>query len=162
MMPKSLYIPCLTVIALMTTSCGFTHSKSDVARYLGKSEEQIVQILGTPTGWCGGPTDADDAGSIAPPRRIMYRTETATLPSPMTGLDFVLSDDGLCREVAGYTTGFSTPEELLKKVGVAGETLTRQNEDDTGIRFDVPELNTVMVYKPNRIPDQYSDFLVVG
>lgn len=161
MVTRSLGWFALFCLVLACSSCGFGHSKSHVAGYLGKSEDEIVRILGSPTGWCGGPAEGDDLAS-APPRRIMYRMETATLPEPLTGLDFVMSSDGFCREVAGFTRGFTSPEELLETIGIHGEDLVRTEEDDTGIRYEAPEAKTVLVYKPNRVPDRFSDFLVIG
>ncbi len=151
----------LVLLVLMCTSCGLGHPKSHVAGYLGKSEDEIVGILGSPTGWCGGPAEGEDPAS-APPRRIMYRVETANLPEAFTGLDFVMSSDGFCREVAGFTRGFPSPEELLETVGLLGKDTVRTEEDDTGIRYEASEAQTVLVYKPNRVPDRYSDFLVTG
>ncbi len=92
----------------------------------------------------------------------MYRRETATLPKPFTGMDFVLSDDGHCSEVAGYTTGFTTPEELLAAVGLQGKTLSQTDEDDSGFRFEGENLSVVEVYKPTRVEGRYTDFLVAG
>jgi len=131
------------------------------------TEEEIVSVLGTPTGWCGGqmeePTGrAADLVSPAAPRRILYRAETVALPAPLTGVDFVLSDEGRCREVAGYTNGFDSPEDLLGEVGIRRKELDRLDEDDTAIRFRAPNLSVVEVYKPGRVADRYADFLVAG
>lgn len=150
----------LVYLVLACSSCGF-HSKNHMVQYLGKSEDEIVQILGSPTGWCGGPAEGEDPATAAP-RRIMYRMETASLPEPITGLDFVMSSDGFCREVAGFTRGFASPEDLLETIGLPGKDLVRTEEDDTGIRYEASEAKTVLVYKPNRVPDRYSDFLVTG
>lgn len=161
MLTKSAYATCLIILFMTATSCGIGHSKSDVVRYLGKTENEIVDILGAPTGWCGGPAEGSDLAG-ASPRRVLYRAETVNLPEPMTGLDFVLSNDGLCREVAGYTKGFSSPEDLLKEIGIQGKSLVRADEDDTRIRYEAPETKSVLVYKPSRIADRYTDFLVIG
>jgi hypothetical protein len=131
------------------------------------TEDEIVEILGTPTGWCGGEngTAAEGAESLASPespRRVMYRMETVSLPKPLTGVDFVLSDEGLCREVAGYTLGFDSPEDLLEEVGIRRTDLDRLDEDDSAIRFKTPDLSVVEVYKPGRIAERYADFLVAS
>ncbi len=153
-------------LAVLMVGCWSARSRWDISRYVGKTEAEIIHVLGEPSGWCERPVALQDGRKgteeVLPPLRLLYRQETTTLPKPLTGLDFVLTEEGLCNEVDGYTNGFASPEELLAAVDLSHKVSDVLEQDDRAITYEAPSLGRIEVFQPSRFEGLFADFAIVG
>jgi len=154
-------------LAVGLAGCGSGGSKTDITEYLGKSEEEIKEMLGEPSGRGGRRAEAQvqevDRQSMQQyyqEKRLVYRQEVSPLPKPLVVLELIISRDGECKQVLGQTTGFDTPEGLLEAIGLGDLEKEGIIRDRLGVSYSTPGYTWVQVHRPSSMDWQYKDFNV--
>ncbi len=154
-------------LAVALVGCGSSTPTTDVTEYLGKSEEEIKEILGEPSG--RGDSEAQarlqqmDRQLMQQhfqEKRLVYRQEVSPLPKPLVTLELIISKDGVCKQILGQTTGFDTPEELLDAIGLGDLEKEESSRDRLGVTYSIPPYTLVQVHRPSSMVRQYRSFSV--
>ena len=154
-------------LAVALVGCGSSGPTTDVTEYLGKSEEEIKELLGEPSG------RGDSRAQVRlqqmerqlmqehfQEKRLVYRQEVSPLPEPLVTLELIISKDGLCKQVLGQTHGFDNPEELLEAIGLDYLDKEEKSRDQLGITYTIPPYTLVQVHRPASTVRQYKNFNV--
>jgi len=167
-MIEKINVPWLVLsLAVALVGCGPSGPTTDVTEYLGKSEEEIKEMLGEPSGW-------EDSGAHArlqqmdrqlmqkhfQEKRLVYRQEVSPLPEPLMTLELIISKDGVCKQILGQTTGFDTPEALLDAIGLGDLEKEESSRDRLGVTYSMPPYTLVQVHRPSSMVRQYKNFSV--
>ena len=148
--------------------CGPTTPTTDVTQYLGKSEEEIREMLGEPSK--RGESEAHarlqqmDRQLMQKhfqEKRLVYRREVSSLPKPLVTLELIISKDGVCKQVLGQTTGFDTPEAMLDAIGLGDLEEERSSKDQLGVTYSMPPYSMVQVHRPSSMVRHYTSFNVI-
>ena len=154
-------------LAVALAGCGPSGSMTDVTEYLGKSEDQIKEMLGELSG--RGESRAQVRlqqmerqlmQEHFQEKRLVYRQEVSPLPEPLVTLELIISKDGLCKQVLGQTRGFDNPEELLEAIGLGHLDKEEKNRDQLGVNYTIPPYTLVQVHRPSSRVRQYKNFSV--
>ena len=148
----------LFVLGLMVAlfGCGPATPTTDVTEYLGKSEEEIKELLGEPSG--RGDTaaqarlqqmDRQLMQKYFQEKRLVYQREVSSLPKPLLTLELIISKDGVCKQILGQTTGFDTPEALLNSIGFGQLEKKESRRDQLGVTYTIPPYTLVQVHRPS-------------
>ena len=154
-------------LILGLVGCGRSASKADVTQYLGKSEEEIKELLGKPSGSGDSEPharsqqmDRELMQQHFREKRLVYRREVSTLPEPLMTLELIISKDGVCKQVLGQTSGFDTPEALLDAIGLGHLDKKESSRDQLGVTYTIPPYSLVQVHRPSSMVRQYKSFNV--
>ena len=140
------------VLALLVSGCGSERepARFDVQQCLGKDEEAIAILLGSPS---------ETAGTAVSERRLVYRQP----PAPLETLELVTSESGVCIQVTGTTsTGFDTPEALLDAIGLGEVERQRAGRDPLGMNYEIAGVGAVQVHRPSSTVSEYRNFTVTA
>ena len=148
--------------------CGPSSPTTDVTEYLGKSEEEIKELLGEPSG------RGDSRAQVRlqqmerqlmqehfQEKRLVYRQEVSPLPEPLVTLELIISKDGVCKQVLGQTTGFDTPEALLDAIGLGDLEKEGSSRDQLGVTYSMPPYSMVQVHRPSSMVRHYTSFNII-
>jgi len=159
----------VSALSLMVAlvGCGRSVSRVDVTQYLGKSEEEIKEMLGEPSGRGDSQAGARLQQMDRPlmqqyfqEKRLVYRQEVSPLPEPLMALELIISKDGVCKQVLGQTRGFDTPEALLDAIGLGDLEKRVSSQDQLGVTYTMPPYTLVQVHRPSSMVRQYKSFNV--
>ena len=155
-------------LAIALVGCGRSSPTTDVTEYLGKSEEEIKELLGEPSG------RGDSRAQVRlqqmerqlmqehfQEKRLVYRQEASPLPEPLVTLELIISKDGVCKQVLGQTTGFDTPEAMLDAIGLGDLEEERSSRDQLGVTYSMPPYSMVQVHRPSSMVRHYTSFNVI-
>lgn len=158
------------LLALGTTfflvGCGGTRSRVDITQYLGKTEAELRQSLGQPS----GPTAIESAKGLPEIERqasqflarkavhLVYRVEEQPLPKPLRVLELFIPPGGVCDAVAGVTEGFDTPEALLDAIGLGDFNKQIVSQDALGFNYRIPAFGLVQVHRSSSLTQKYALF----
>ncbi len=155
-------------LAVALAGCGSSGPTTDVTEYLGKSEEEIKELLGEPSG------RGDSRAQVRlqqmerqlmqehfQEKRLVYRQEVSPLPEPLVTLELIISKDGVCKQVLGQTTGFDTPEAMLDAIGLGDLEEERSSRDQLGVTYSMPPYSMVQVHRPSSMVRHYTSFNVI-
>ncbi len=153
--------------AVALVGCGRSSPTTDVTEYFGKSEEEIKEMLGEPSGRGGSEAqarlqqmDRQLMQEYFQEKRLVYRQEVSPLPEPLVTLELIISKDGVCKQVLGQTTGFDTPEALLDAIGLGDLDKEESSRDRLGVTYSIPPYTLVQVHRPSSMVRQYRSFSV--
>lgn len=145
---------CVAGVVLIAAGCDSGGASVDVKQYLGKTSEEIRELLGDPA-----PANEMDRFSAA---ELVYREgESTGLPKQLMELKFDFSKAGYCRSMLGITaTGYSSPEALLRAIGLGGYEIEDSRADALGYSYKMPPFSLVQVHRPSSMTQKYSNFTV--
>lgn len=123
----------------------------DVSRYFGKTEEEIVEMLGEPT---EREMLSPGAGSFC----ISYLEESKIPPPLWKTFKICFSEAGLSYHFRGQTRGYDTPDELLTAVGLGGLQKEETGRDQLGVTYSIPPYELVQVHRPSSHVIKYTLF----
>ena len=148
--------------------CGPSSPTTDVTEYLGKSEEEIKEMLGEPSGRGDSKAqarlqqmDRQWMQEYFQEKRLVYRQEVSPLPEPLVTLELIISKDGLCKQVLGQTRGFDNPEALLVAIGLGHFDKEEKSRDQLGVDYIIPPYTLVQVHRPSSMVRHYTSFNVI-
>jgi len=151
--------------AVALVGCGRSSPTTDVTEYFGKSEEEIKEMLGEPSGRGGSEAqarlqqmDRQLMQEYFQEKRLVYRQEVSPLPEPLVTLELIIPKDGVCRQVLGQTRGFDNPEELLEAIGLGHLDKEEKSRDQLGVSYTIPPYTLVQVHRPSSMVRQYKNF----
>ena len=140
------------------TGCG-KKQEIDVSQYFGKNEQQIVEILGEPSGR-GIPSFSTRGylGFVVEDPDWIFWLEEEISP-PITLLKLHFSESGLCNQAIGTVQpGYKTPEEVLEAIGLGNLEKKRILSDQLGFNYKMPPYKMVQVHRPSSAHTKYTDF----
>ena len=168
MIIEKINVACFVLsLAVTLVGCGRSSPTTDVTQYLGKSEEEIREMLGDPSK--RGESEAHarlqqmDRQLMQKhfqEKRLVYRREVSSLPKPLVTLELIISKDGVCKQILGQTTGFDTPEALLDAIGLGDLEKEGSIRDRLGVTYTIPPYTLVQVHRPSSLVRQYKSFNV--
>jgi len=148
-------------IILSLAGCGSVNSGFNVSQYFGKSEQQIIEMLGEPSGE-GRPsfsTRGNLTFVIEDPDHIFWLEEK--LSPPLTLLQVRFSESRHCNQVLGtFQPGYKTPEEVLEAIGFGSLEKERTSSGQLGFNYKMPPFESVHVYRPSSNYTKYTDFIL--
>lgn len=154
-------------LTITLVGCGLGGSRTDVTQYFGKSEEEIKEMLGKPSGRGDNQADArlqqmdrQLMQKYFQEKRLVYRREVSPLPKPLMTLELIISKDGVCKQVLGQTRGFDTPEALLDAIGLGHLEKRVSSQDQLGVTYTISPYTLVQVHRPSSMARQYKSFNV--
>ena len=146
-------------IILSLAGCGSANSGSDVSQYFGKSEQQIIEMLGEPSGK-GRPSFSTRGYLvfvIEDPDYMFWLEEK--LSPPFTLLRVRFSESRLCHGVMGTVKPvYKTPEEVLEAIGFGSLEKERTSSDQLGFGYKMPPFEMVHVSRPSSNITKYTNF----
>ena len=149
---------------LALLGCSGGGSKADITQYLGKNEQEIIAILGPPSGPSDSRQDAvnqqfDVTGEDK--KWLIYRDEAKSLPSPLRRVELLVSRETGCKQVRGDTYGLDTPEAMLDAIGLGGFEIKNSRRDELGVNYSIPPYGLVQVHRPSSMQSRYMSFNVI-
>ena len=152
------------VVMPMLLGCSGGSSKADVTQYFGKTEQELIAILGPPNGRSDSRQDAvnqqfDMTGEDK--KWLIYRDEARPLPSPLRRVELLVSRETGCKQVRGGTYGLDTPEEMLDALGLGRYEKKLINRDELGVNYSIPPYGLVQVHRPSSMQSRYMSFNVI-
>ena len=140
----------LTAAGLALASCGLQPS-FEVSPYFGKSEEEIIEMLGKPS---RRETLPPGPGSFC-----LHYLEESNIPPPLfRAFKICFSDKGLSYHFWGQTRGYDTPDELLNAIGLGDLQKEETGRDQLGITYSMPPYEMVQVHRPSSHIMKYTLF----
>ena len=154
-------------LTIALVGCGCSGPATDVTEYLGKSEQEIKDLLGEPSGPAGRQSQAQVEQmdrqlmqQYYQEKRLVYRAEVSPLPKPLVRLDLIISKEGMCKQVLGQTTGSDTPEGVLAAIGLGDLEREEKYQDRLGVSYKIEPYSIVQVHRPSNLDPKYKDFNV--
>lgn len=138
-------------------------SKADVTQYFGKTEQEIIAMLGPPSGPSDSRQDAVNQRMTVTgedKKWLIYREEATSLPKPLRRIELLISKEKGCQQVHGDTYGLDTPEAMLDALGLGGLEIANSIRDELGVSYGIPPYGMVQVHRPSSAHSKYMSFNV--
>jgi len=158
----------LVSMAVILAGCG-PPEVVDVTQYLGKTQPEIVKILGEPSSsWSyleeveslrGREWVRQHYAALKKSGEICYDLDQKPLPAPLRELKCLFSNSGYCHQVVGITKDYDSPERVLKAIGLGNLEVRSQSPDRLGFSYNIPPFERVQVHKPSSV-QRYSNFSI--